>query len=572
MQGSMSLKQWLRYDDRNTGQYNQSHRTEISVTDFHENQDGVSDQPAWRKEEWLVRSAITPIHAAAAVADLARSPDYLEFEQGWSHADKFDFGRHRRIGDADIYPISDIYMHPITKRLCVSPSSDFCRYHALEEREPGKYFHPVAEILVAQCSVIENPIFDPTPKVVIHRDFLRDFLSAAGMSLIISVVVDRFANSEVEAELGILQNDEIQPDELASISTSIQSPETPRSSFFRGRSIFRRTLIIEPYDEPRYSRSPWYFSRFEHPVDHQELPLFIVDDEGSKKKLLPSGDLGAYMKNNIGNYGYLWFRAEVLRKYLNTPRYSVHFHMRNWGQASLPGDRGDVDVGINSLGLVTAFAPDIGQLPAEEQSYWASFSSYPSGEVCEELFQTRMQCNPPLSPCTTELIREARDCLAEVVRSRFAVELFDANEPTERERAMLGVGPLANEFSEVATLAKILYKWIFETMSITALRSVCHSLGQEPDNKLRQIKLLEKSLVLLGLSFEESRSLTAPFAGLNDLRIGDAHIGSIDIEASMTLMGDSAQIQARGAWTVCVDSVTQNLKEIAARFSASPTS
>jgi hypothetical protein len=183
MQGSMSLKQWLRYDDRNTGQYNQFHRTEISVTDFHENQDGVFDQPAWRKEEWLIRSAITPIHAAAAVADLARSPDYLEFEQGWSHTDKFDFGRHRRIGDADIYPISDIYMHPITKRLCVSPSSDFCRYHALEEREPGKYFHPVAEILVAQCSVIENPIFDPTPKVVIHRDFLRDFLSAASMSL-----------------------------------------------------------------------------------------------------------------------------------------------------------------------------------------------------------------------------------------------------------------------------------------------------------------------------------------------------------------------------------------------------
>jgi hypothetical protein len=78
--------------------------------------------------------------------------------------------------------------------------------------------------------------------------------------------------------------------------------------------------------------------------------------------------------------------------------------------------------------------------------------------------------------------------------------------------------------------------------------------------------------VLLGLSCEESRSLTAPFAGLNDLRIGDAHIGSIDIEASMTLMGDSAQIQARGAWKVCVDSVTQNLKEIAARFSASSTS
>ncbi|WP_143594058.1 hypothetical protein [Synechococcus sp. BO 8801] len=562
----MNLDQWLRYEDRINAHFNPFHGAEINLVDFHVQEDGSFDQPTWRKEEWLIRSAITPVHDAALVAELARSPDYLEFEQGWSCADKFDFGNHRRLGDAVIYPISDIFLHPISKILAVSPSKDFCRYHALEEREAGKYYHPVAEILVAQCSVVEHTIFDPTPKVVIHRDFLRDFLSAGEMSLIISVVVNRFANSEAEADLGIMQNDEIQPEEHESICTSIQSPETTHGKFFRGRSILLRTLIVDPCDEPRYDRSPWYFSRIEHPIEHQELPLFIVDDEGTKKKLLPSGDLNAYMRNGIGQYGYLWFRAEVLRKYLNTPRYSIYFCMRNWGQASLPGERGEIDVGINSLGLVTAFAPDIAQLPAEEQAYWASFSSYPSGEVCEELFQTRMQCNPPLSPSTTELIREARDCLGAVVESRFGVELFDTNEPSEKERAMLSVGPLLNDFSEVATLAKILYKWIFETMSIPALRTVCLTLGQEVDSKLRQIKLLEKGLILIGLSIEESRGLTAPFAGLYDLRIVDAHIGSIDIDASMSLMGGSSQTQARGAWGLCVDSVTRNLNEIAAQF------
>jgi len=572
LQEPMNLDQWLRYEDYRTAHFNPFHGAEVSLVDFHSIQDGSYDQPTWRKEEWQIRSAITPAHDAAAVAELARSPDYLEFEQGWSYADKFDFGSYRTMGDAVIYPISDLFLHPITKMLHVSPSKDFCRYHALEERELGKYFHPVAEILVAQCSIDEHPIFDPTPKVIIHRDFLRDFLSATEMSLIISVVVDRFANSEAKDDLGILQNDEVQPEALTSISTSIQSPETTRGSFFRGRSILRRTLILDPYDEPRYSRSPWYISRIVRPIEHQELPLFIVDDEGTKKKLLPSGDLGAYMSNNIGHYGYLWFRAEVLRKYLNTPRYSIYFHMRNWGQASLPGERGDVDVGINSQGLVTAFAPDIADLPAEEQAYWASFSSYPSGEVCEELFQTRMQCNPPLSPSTTELIREARDNLGEAVRSRFGVELFNDNEPSEKERSMLSVGPLLNDFSEVATLAKILYKWVFETMSIPALRTVCRTLGQEAEDKLRQIKLLERGLVLLGLTIEESRGLTAPFVGLNDLRIGDAHIGSIDIDASMSLMGGSSQMRAREAWGMCVDSVTRNINEIANQFRTSQTS
>ena len=137
---------------------------------------------------------------------------------------------------------------------------------------------------------------------------------------------------------------------------------------------------------------------------------------------------------------------------------------------------------------------------------------------------------------------------------------------------MLSVGPLLNDFSEVPTLAKILYKWVFETMSIPALRTVCRTLGQESEDKLRQIKLLERGLVLLGLTIEESRGLTAPFVGLNDLRIGDAHIGSIDIDASMSLMGGSSQMRAREAWGMCVDSVTRNINEIANQFRTSQTS
>jgi hypothetical protein len=71
--------------------------------------------------------------------------------------------------------------------------------------------------------------------------------------------------------------------------------------------------------------------------------------------------------------------------------------------------------------------------------------------------------------------------------------------------------------------------------------------------------LLEKSLVLMGLTIEESRGLTAPFVGLNDLRIGDAHIGFIDIDASMSLMGGSVQMRAREAWCVCVLTRSQGI-------------
>ena len=113
----------------------------------------------------------------------------------------------------------------------------------------------------------------------------------------------------------------------------------------------------------------------------------------------------------------------MLEKYLETPGYRVFFHMRTWGQACSPQTDSRIDVGINLKELVIAFAPDIAKLRPQEQLHWAHYFVLPDGEVCTELFETRMQQNPPHSPGFLDIIAGARTSLQDTCLRRFSGEL-----------------------------------------------------------------------------------------------------------------------------------------------------
>jgi hypothetical protein len=559
----MKLRDWFQYSDREKHPYNPTTGTTITIERFWRDESSEFDAPDWRREEWLIHSALVPVDQLNTAAAKIPSPHYLTFEMGWDSEDQFSFGDYSQYGDIQLYALSRLVKHPVSQDFSVELSREFIVYHALQKRNQSQHYHPIDNILVAETNLDSHEICDPTAKVIIHRDYLRDFLSALGMGLLISVTADRFANAATEEELEIEPSEDKQIDELTWISTNIHTPEFTHHSFFRGRSILRRNFIIEPYDRPKFERSPWYYFG-EQPIQESELPSFIVNDEGKRQALPKDTYLGNYISSGIGKFGYLYFRPEVLQKYLQVPGYSVFFHMRNWGVASLPGDRGTIDVGTNSQGLVNAFAPDIANLSLAEQAYWASFSSLPSGEICEEMFQTRMQQNPPHSPGVVDLIRDVRSQLNASFQHQVSAHLFSDAEPSKQELRRLSVGPVSNQFSEVLELAKVLYGWVVETMQVEPLRDTLSNLGGVVDKKLRQIKLLEKILMAKGLDELQARSMTAPLVGLNELRIGSAHIGNPELEPIFQLMGASTIPETpRVGWNFCVDAVANCLCSIA---------
>lgn len=550
----MILRDWFQYSDRDRLPYNPTINTTITTEGFWRTSTNDFDSPDWRCEEWLIHSTLVPINQLYAAAEVLSS-SYLTFETGWDDVAFFDFGEYKKIREIELYPWSFVRKHPVNQELIIELRQDFITYHCLEQRSKTEYYHPLENIRVAETRVDSHQIFDPTPRVTVHRDYLRDFLAAREMGLLISIVADRFANARTETELEIDEVDNELIADFTKLSTNIHTPDFTGHGYFRGRSILHRNLIIEPYETPKVERSPWHYFG-ELPNREGELPRFIVNSEGDKQTLSKNSYPPSYP-------WYLYFRPEVLQKYLQTPGYSVFFHMRNWGIASLPGDKGTVDVGINSQGMINAFAPDIADLSIAEQAYWASFSSLPSGEICEEMFQTRMQQNPPHSPGITELIRNARSQLNTTFIENFSTDLYTESQPSPQELCRLSVGPINSQFSEVLELSKILYGWVIETMQIDPLRAPLG--GRTEENKQwGQIKLLNELLVKKGLETNQARSITNPLRGLNDLRVGSAHIGIPKLEKAFNLMGSEMIPQpSRTAWNWCVDAIAQCLNSIA---------
>lgn len=557
----MTLREWFRYSNCEKSPYNPTDGTTITVESFRVDEESEFNSINWRSEEWLIRSALIPIEQLNIAATEIKSPDYLNFYVGWED-DKFNFGNFAQYGEVKLYPFCHFIKHPVKKDYQVELNRKFTTYHALEKRNNIQYYHPLDQILVAETHIDSHAIYDPTARVNVHRDYLRDFLAEQKMGLLISVIADRFANAHTEEELGIEQIEDEQINEFTWISTIIYAPEHTHHSFFRGRSILSRNFIIKPYEKPKFERSPWhYFGN--KPLEEGQLPKFKINDEGDEQPLPQNTYIENYISKGIGKYGYLYFRSEVLQKYFHTPGYNVFFHMRNWGVASLPGDRGTIDVGINSQGLVNAFAPDIADLTPSEQAYWASFSSIPSGEICEEMFQTRMQNNPPHSPGIVELIEDLCFQLGTVFKRRFSVDLYNDKKPSDQELSMLSVGPINNQFTEVSDLAKILYGWVVETMQTEALRITLTKLKGTVDKKWRQIKLLEEILMIKESDRVQARSLTAPLVCLNDLRAGSAHIGSPKFKEAFQLIGLSEIPETpRKGWNLCVNTLTTSLTSI----------
>jgi len=308
----MALLNWFQYSDREKSPYNPTIGTTITVGSFWEKEEGKRDAVNWRNEEWLIRSALVPIEQLNEAAKTIKHPDDLKFHIGWNHEDKFDFGNFAQYGEIDLLPLYHFIQHPINKKYQIELSRDFTIYHALEKRHETEYHHPVDQILVAETTLNSHSFYDPTARITIHRDYLRDFLAEVGMGLLIAVVADRFANAGTEEEFGIEQIEDKEIDEFTSISTIIHQPEHTNHSFFCGRSIFRRNFIINPYNKPKFERTPWYYFG-EKSIEEDQLPKFKINDEGEEQPLPQNTYMGNYVNKGIGTW-VLIFSCNSLAK------------------------------------------------------------------------------------------------------------------------------------------------------------------------------------------------------------------------------------------------------------------
>lgn len=540
---SERLVDWLTYADIGPTLDRFIGNTYILTDLFSSRQCGEPTSPIWEKDEWSMGSVLVPIERLEEAQRTLTSYD-LKITPGWVDRDNFDFATSAQRQGIPVRPWSYLRKHPANGAYLADVQRDFMTYHALDQRGNGDKFelvHPIDGIDVIRVRIETIAYYSPTLRLEVHRDYLRDFLAAARLGMVVVAVGDRFRHERTAENM--IAAESRSPDD---VEVTLQEESEGKEKYWRARSVLHRTTVIEPYATPKPERSPWYCNDL--PSRPSSAIQFILDAEGNTGTLDRSP-------------AYLFFRPGVLRKYLKNPNDSIGFHMRSWGGARPVGAAHSIDVGINSAGLVNAFAPDLAKQNISEQQYWASFACLPSGPVCEELFLTRMQQAPPKSPGSIDLINREIGRLNSAYQSRFGEIVHHGALPDEKVRQQLSVGPLEEDWAEVTELAKHLCSWVVEGLSISALRK---ALAQIPfEVAWRQIKLTEVLMSqVLGCEQPEVVSVVAPLKDLNWLRVHDAH--SLD-DTAVTHFKFSG-LRVRGAWFLILDGVAGALRVLSDRL------
>jgi hypothetical protein len=561
-----SRRDWFLFADRS--EYAPDAGGMITTHAFRHRSQGSMDSLDWETEEWSVCAGLIPMDqlspdrapAADRAAKSIRAHHELEFRPWWRDGSEFDFGDARYVNGVIAWPWLHHWPHRLDdRRIVIVPRTDFLRYHALDYRpfkdfkDGAEYVQPLENTVVMRTGAQQVAYFNPMPFAQVQRDYLRDYLAARRAALLLAVVAERVAHAPSVAELELESVEDHQVGDNAWIATTIHEQSPHNRELAMGRSVLHWNIVLSPYDKPKPRRSPWAFHDEYEPDEHEPVPFFIVSPEAAR---LPADRAGI---------PYLYFSPRVLDRYLRTPGYGAAFHMRTWGGVWTP--YGNVDVGINSRGLVNAFMPDIAQLPVGEQQHWAIYSVLPDGEICEAMVQTRMQQRPPHLPGVIELMSDAMRSLRDAIREKFQVELYGIDlDDAPEQSGRLSIGPLSGQLHEVAELAVPLYAWVIQAMDVTALRSVLKQHCIEVPEKGGQIVLLRTILSeLAGLPADDTRQVTGPLTAVNELRAKAAHVAEPDFEAVLPMLGLPAMPSSpREFWDSLVDAVAQSLQMMTA--------
>ena len=279
--------------------------------------------------------------------------------------------------------------------------------------------------------------------------------------------------------------------------------------------------------------------------DEPEPPIaFTVDASGRKESA----------KNLVGGGMWLWFKPDLIPTLIERRGGALDWYTRETG-----GVKGSPDYivhfGINSLGLVNAYAKDVALLPEWLQRVWTGFNVTPEGKVSPELFMAQGQGVPARTKAPEPFLPIGIEVLNEAFRARFGNALFrphadlaEAFRACHRFRALNETGLYA--------LAKDLSRVVFEHIDASVLQRIVPPPEKE---KWGSLKSLEKVLATV-VREKDAHAVLGPLHGIYHLRLADAHIPSQnDLDAAYALARVDRTspfvMQGRDLLITCVDSL-----------------
>lgn len=302
--------------------------------------------------------------------------------------------------------------------------------------------------------------------------------------------------------------------------TSFPTNENVKSKFyergFTGKKLYRIMAELWKYE--------WINPAKASPVvlgDEQQIEIFyIVDAEGNKEC---GSDLEKGGK-------WLWFKPNLASSVLSTRGGFLKWYTKETGSIGCAPSWG-VHFGVNDIGLITVYAKDIGKLPLWQQQIWLGHNISPEGGISNELHDSQVKAEPAstLAPeaFIGKVLLEINEAAKENLNTRFFRGHYYISEivnSINRFRAVDDIG--------LFSLAKDMARIIVDDIDIESLQKIA-----TPPKKTKwgSLKTIE-NLLAIKIPQEEARKILSPFVGIYELRHGDAHLPSSEIENSFNLI------------------------------------
>lgn len=313
---------------------------------------------------------------------------------------------------------------------------------------------------------------------------------------------------------------DVDEDEDVPDMTSFPTNENVKSEFyeqsFKGKKLYRIMAELWKYE--------WINPAKTSPITlgHKEnIDIFyIVDAVGNKesgKELTKGGK-------------WLWFKPDLVPALLSKRGGFLKWYSKDTGSISCAPAWG-VHFGVNDLGLITVYAKDIGNLPLWQQQIWAGHNVSPEGGISKELHASQVKAEPVSTNAPENffgrVINEINDASKRTFNTPFFREhqaINDIINSISRFRAIDDRG--------LYSLAKDIARVIVDDIDVEALQKIA---PPPKGTKWGSLKTIENFLALK-ISQEQARQITSPLVGVYELRHGDAHLPSSEIENAFNLI------------------------------------
>lgn len=314
---------------------------------------------------------------------------------------------------------------------------------------------------------------------------------------------------------------DIDEDEDVPDITSFPTDENIKSEFyersFEGNKLYNIIAELWKYEWINPAQTSPITLGHEQPIDI----YYIVDAAGNKER----------GKDLIKGGKWLWFNPDLISALLTRRGSFLNWYTKDTGSVSCAPACG-VHFGVNELGLITVYAKDIGRLPLWQQQIWAGNNISPEGGISKELHDSQIKAEPASSLAPENFIESVIGDLNTVTLKQFGVNMFRGHSSIKEIIPTINRFRATNE-NGLYSLAKDIARILADDINIEELQKIAIP---PKGTKWGSLKTVE-NLLALKISKDAAREILRPLVGVYELRHGDAHLPSSDIEDAYKLIG-----------------------------------